>query len=159
MKMKHFTTLQKMPKFQFSRRTNWPWRDKMLSFPDLGQKIIVNQSNAIWVIFSIKLFTCQSFRTKICGHAKLSGRFLLRLPLNSRKPKCDIHVHFGLIFSNIAIFTNLNTLILKLIVAKLNFSVKMAFWGISLWRHCANKEFSFFNNFNLNITKNALKLL
>ena len=42
--IKHFTVPQKMPNFQFSRRTKWLWRDKILSAPQRGQKIIVNQS-------------------------------------------------------------------------------------------------------------------
>ena len=60
--IKHFTAPQKMPNFQFSRRAKWPWRDKILGAPQRGQKIIVNQSKPILVIFSIKPFTCQSFR-------------------------------------------------------------------------------------------------
>ena len=62
--IKNFTAPQRMPNFQFSRRANWPWRDKILSSPELGQKIIVNQRKAIWVVFSIKPFTRQSFRQK-----------------------------------------------------------------------------------------------
>ena len=60
--IKHFTAPQKMPNFQFSRRAKWQWRDKILGAPQRGQKIIVNQSKPILVIFSIKPFTCQSFR-------------------------------------------------------------------------------------------------
>ena len=59
---KHFTALQKMPNFQFSRRAEWSWRNKILGAPQRGQKIIVNQSKPISVIASIKPFTCQSFR-------------------------------------------------------------------------------------------------
>ena len=92
------------------------------------------------------------------GHAKLSGRFLLRPPLNSRKPKCDIHGHFSLIFGNIAIFTNLNTLISKIIVAKLNFCEKMHFGAF----HCdviiQIRSFLSFNNFKLNITKKRFEI-
>ena len=60
--IKHFTAPQKMPNVQFSRRANWPWRDKILDAPRRGQKIIVNQSKPILVIVSIKPFTHQSFR-------------------------------------------------------------------------------------------------
>ena len=60
--IKHFTAPQKKPNFQFSRRANWPGRDKILSVPQRGKKIIVNQSKPILVIVSIKPFTCQSFR-------------------------------------------------------------------------------------------------
>ena len=60
--IKHFTAPQKMPNFQFSRRANWPGRDKILSASQRGKKIIVNQSKPILVIVSIKPFTCQSFR-------------------------------------------------------------------------------------------------
>ena len=31
--IKHFTALQKMPNFQFSRRAKWPWQDKILGTP------------------------------------------------------------------------------------------------------------------------------
>ena len=63
LQIKHLTAPQKMPNFQFSRRANWPWREKILSAPpQRGQKIIVNQSKPILVIVSIKPFTCQSFR-------------------------------------------------------------------------------------------------
>ena len=51
-----------MPNFQFSRRANWPWRDKILSAPQRSKKIIVNQSKPILVIVLIKPFTRQSFR-------------------------------------------------------------------------------------------------
>ena len=47
-----------------------------------------------------------------------------------RRPKCDTHGHFCLIFGNIAIFTNSSTLISKIIAAKLSSCVKMVFWGI-----------------------------
>ena len=59
--IKNFTALQKLANFQISRRENWPWQDKILSSPELCQKIIVNQRKAILVIFSINPFTCQSF--------------------------------------------------------------------------------------------------
>ena len=58
-------------------------------------------------------------------------------------PKCDTHGHFCLIFGNKAILTNSSTLISKIIVAKLISCAKVVFWGILLWRHCPNKEFSF----------------
>ena len=60
--IKHFTALQRMPNFQFSRRAKWSWPDKILGAPQRGQKIIVNQSKPISVILSIKPFTRQSFR-------------------------------------------------------------------------------------------------
>ena len=61
LQIKHLTAPQKMPNFQFSIGANWPWREKILSAPQRGQKIIVNQSKPILVIFSIKPFICQSF--------------------------------------------------------------------------------------------------
>ena len=64
LQIKHLTAPQKMPNFQFSIGpigANWPWRDKILSDPQPGQKIIVNQSKPILVIFSIKPFICLSF--------------------------------------------------------------------------------------------------
>ena len=57
-----------MPNFQFSRRTNWPLLNKILSAPQRGQKIIVNQSKPILVIVSIKPFTRQSFRQNYFSH-------------------------------------------------------------------------------------------
>ena len=57
-----------MPNFQFSRRTNWPLLNKILSAPQRGQKIIVNQSKPISVIVSIKPFTRQSFRQNYFSH-------------------------------------------------------------------------------------------
>ena len=42
------------------------------------------------------------------------------------------HGHFCLIFGDIAILTNSSTLISKIVVAKLNSCVKMAFWDILL---------------------------
>ena len=70
-----------MPNVQFSRRANWPWQDKILDAPRRGQKIIVNQSKPILVIVSIKP-SLTRVSGKIIFHAKLSGRFLLRQPLN-----------------------------------------------------------------------------
>ena len=60
--IRHFTAPQKMPNFQFLRRANLPWRDKILGAHQRGQKIIVNQSKPILVMVLIKPFTCQSFR-------------------------------------------------------------------------------------------------
>ena len=60
--IKQFTAPQKMPNFQFSRRANWKWRDKILDAPQRGQKIVVNQSKPILVIISKKPFTFQSSR-------------------------------------------------------------------------------------------------
>ena len=62
--IKHFTAPQKMPNFQFSRCSKWPWRDKILDAPQCSQKIIMNQSKPNLVIVLIKPFTRQSFRQK-----------------------------------------------------------------------------------------------
>ena len=51
-RIRHFTAPQKMPNFQFSKRENWPWREKILGVPRRGQKIIVNQSKPILVTFA-----------------------------------------------------------------------------------------------------------
>ena len=59
LQIKHLTAPQKMPSFQFSRRANWPWREKILSAPQRRQKITVNQSKPILVIASKQPFTCQ----------------------------------------------------------------------------------------------------
>ena len=50
--IKHFTALQKMPNFQYSRRANWLWQGKILSSSQRSKKIIVNQSKPILVIQS-----------------------------------------------------------------------------------------------------------
>ena len=44
-----------------------------------------------------------------------------------RKPKCDTHRRFCLIFGNIGILTSLSTLILKIIVTKLSSCAKVEF--------------------------------
>ena len=151
--IKHFTALQKMLNFQFSRRANWPWRDKILSFPELGQKIIVNQRKAIWVVFSIKP------SGKITGHAKLIGRFLLRPPLNSRKPKCDIHGHFSLIFGNRDIF--LLTWIRWFRKSLLPSSIFVKRWHFRTFHYDVIIQircFLSFNNFKLNITEKRFEI-
>ena len=57
--------------FQFSRRANWLWQDKILSTSQHGKKIIiVNQSKLILVIVLIKTFTCQSFKQNIFSGEK-----------------------------------------------------------------------------------------
>ena len=33
LQIKHLTASQKMTNFQFSKRANWPWREKILSAP------------------------------------------------------------------------------------------------------------------------------
>ena len=71
--IKYFTAPLKMPNFQFPRRANWPWQDKILSAPQSGKKIIVNQSKL------------SLFQAKLFFDAKLSGRFIMRLPLKTRK--------------------------------------------------------------------------
>ena len=72
-----------MPKFQFSRRAKWPWRDKMLGAPQRGQKIIVNPKQSYFSYSLDKAFYSPEFQAKYFYHAKLSGRFLLRQPLKN----------------------------------------------------------------------------
>ena len=61
--LKHFTALQKQAIFNFRDvQTGRGGTKYSAPTPELGQKIIVNQSKAISVIFSIKPFTCQSLR-------------------------------------------------------------------------------------------------
>ena len=61
--IKHFTAPQKCQIFNFPRRANWSWRDKIPGALQRGHwKSIVNQSKPIVVIVSIKPFTCQNFR-------------------------------------------------------------------------------------------------
>ena len=93
--IKHFTAPQKMPNFQFSRRAKWPWRDKILGAPQRGQKIIVNQSKPILVIF----------------HAKLSERFLLRQPL-----KMDLKDVLARVSSNAEILSSSHKLMFRSVV-------------------------------------------
>ena len=62
LQIKHLSAPRKMPNFQFSGRANWPWREKILSAPQRGQKIIVNQGKLVLVIVSIRPFTCPNFR-------------------------------------------------------------------------------------------------
>lgn len=73
------TAPQKMSNFQFSKRANWPWCDKILGAPQRGQKITVNRSKHILVMVSIKLARVLG---KIVFHTTLRGRFLLRQLLN-----------------------------------------------------------------------------
>ena len=61
-RIKHFKALRKMPNFQFSKRVNCLCRDKILSAPQRGQKIIVNHRKDILLLVSIKPFTCQCLR-------------------------------------------------------------------------------------------------
>ena len=73
--IKHFTASQNIPNVQFSRRANWPWRDKILSALQRGQKIIVNESKPFLVIVSIKFFTCLSFRQNCFSLRNWAGGF------------------------------------------------------------------------------------
>ena len=60
--IKHFTAPQKCLIFNF-QDVQIGGQDKILSAPQRGKKIIVNQSKPILVVVSIKPFTCQmSFR-------------------------------------------------------------------------------------------------
>ena len=62
--IKHFTTPHKIPNFQFSRSAKQPWRDKVLSALQRGQKIIVNQSKPILGCLH-KAFYLPEFRAKL----------------------------------------------------------------------------------------------
>ena len=44
--IKHFTAPQKMPNFQFSRRANWTWRDKILGAPILDKAFHLQEFQA-----------------------------------------------------------------------------------------------------------------
>ena len=60
--IKHFTAPQKSLIFNF-QDVQMEGRDKILSAPQRGKKIIANQSKTILVVVSIKPSTCQmSFR-------------------------------------------------------------------------------------------------
>ena len=80
--IKHFTAAEKMPNFQFSRRANWSWRDKILDALQRGQKIIVNQSKPILVMVSIKPLTCESFWQNYFSR-EIERAVLLRQPLKN----------------------------------------------------------------------------
>ena len=73
--------------------------------------------------------------------------------------KCYNHVHFSLIFGNIAILTNSSKLISKITVAKLNSFVKVVFWGISLGPFCPKKEFSFLEQFYVYYNQRRFELV
>ena len=62
-------------------------------------------------------------------------------------------------FDNIAISTNLSTLISKIIVGKLNSCVKMVFKGCFVMMSLSKKRsFLFFSNFELNKSRNYFKV-
>ena len=61
---KHFTAPQKMPNFQFSRCADCRWRDKILSAPQRGQEIIVNQSYSLDKAFNLAEFQAKLFFTR-----------------------------------------------------------------------------------------------
>ena len=79
--IKHFTAPLKMPSFRFSRHANWPGRDKILSAPQRGQNIIKCESKQTYFSYSFSSLSLARVSVKIIFHAKLSGRFLLRLRL------------------------------------------------------------------------------
>ena len=62
--IKHFTAPQKLPNFQFSRRANWTWGDKILVSPPPPPARPENhcESKQTYFIVSKKPFTCQSSR-------------------------------------------------------------------------------------------------
>ena len=141
--MNHFKETQKNAKFSIFKTCKLALAGQSTQRPPARPEHYCESKQRYFIIFSIK--PC---------HGKLSGAFLLRLFLNGlihRKPtKCNIHGHFCLISGNIVTFTNLNPLILTIIVAKLNFCVKMAFHYDVIVQI---RSFLSFNNFKLNITK------
>ena len=72
--------------------------------------------------------------------------------------KCYNHVHFSLIFGNIAILTTSSKRISKIIVAKLNSFVKVVFGAFHYDRFAQKRSFLSLNNFTFTITRDALNL-
>ena len=75
---------RKTQKFSGTKFSNVFWQEKILSAPQRGLKIIVNQSKPTLVIVSISLSLAR-VSGKISFHAKLIGRFLLGQPLKVRR--------------------------------------------------------------------------
>ena len=81
--IKHFTAPLKMPSFRFSRRANWQWRDKILSAPQRGQNIIVNQSKPILVTV-FQAFHLPEFQSKLLFTRNWVGGFYWDCLLKSK---------------------------------------------------------------------------
>ena len=76
-----------------------------------------------------------------------------------RKPKCDTHRHFCLIFGNIVILTSLSTLILKIIIAKLRCCAKVEFGDFHYDFIVQMRGFLSFNNSKFKRDRNSFKAL
>ena len=65
-----------MPNFQFSRRANWPCRENILSAPQRGQKIIVNQIKQTCFSLGLdKAFHLPEFQAKLFFTRNWAGGF------------------------------------------------------------------------------------
>ena len=74
------------------------------------------------------------------------------------RPECDTHGHFCRIFGNIATLTNSSTLISKIIVAKLNYCVKVVFdRAFDNEVTVQIRSFLFFHSFKFNRSRNSFK--
>ena len=72
-----------MPNFQFSRRANWPCWENILSAPQRGQKILVNQIKQTFFSYGLdKAFHLPEFQAKLFFTRNWARGFLLRQPLN-----------------------------------------------------------------------------
>ena len=65
LQIKHLTAPQKMPNFQFTRRANWPWREKILSGPQRGQKNSCESKQTNFSYSLDKAFHLPEFRAKL----------------------------------------------------------------------------------------------
>ena len=65
LQIKHLTAPQKMPNFQFTRRANWLWREKILSGPQRGQKNSCESKQTNFSYSLDKAFRLPEFRAKL----------------------------------------------------------------------------------------------
>ena len=74
--IKHFTSPQKMPNFQFSRCAKWPWRARQNTRRPPARPENYYESKQTYFSYSLdKAFHSPEFQAKKFFHAKLSGRF------------------------------------------------------------------------------------
>ena len=71
LQIKHLTAPQKMPNFQFSRRANWPWREKILSAPPARTENYCESKQTYFSYSLYKAFHSPEFQAKL-------GRFPFR---------------------------------------------------------------------------------
>ena len=65
LQIKHLTAPQKMPNFQFSRRANWPWREKILSAPPARTENYCESKQTYFSYSLHKAFHLLEFQAKL----------------------------------------------------------------------------------------------